>query len=808
MNTTELNGLEERNSTEEEFNLGEYLQRYLRYWYLFPFFLALAAIGAWYYFQVTQPVYKSTASLLIKDEKKGVRTGADDILSELSSFSGNKLVENEIEILRSRNLMEQVVKDLKLEVSYSMSSGLKTIDLYKKSPFRVVTEVVNENAYENSMAIERVDNDLYTIPQDDELREFGKLYYTDWGALRVFRDSTGDATITDVDVHFHKPAGLVEDMLKNLSVVQSNKNSTVLELNFEATSVQRGIDVINKLLDVYVGSSITDKNTEASNTLAFIEERLGLITSELGDVEKDVEVYKSQQGLTDVSAESQLFLENIKENDSKLNEVNTQIRVLEGVENYISRSGDGTVAPATYMINDPVLVSLLNRYSELNLQKEKYARTLQPDNPIMETVTTQLAQTRQSIRENIQNMRRGLDLTRQNLEGINTRFSAGLRSLPQKEREYVGIKRQQTIKENLYLYLLQKREETALAYASTVTDSRLVDAPRGNIIPVKPKKAIIALGALMAGLAIPILLINLLMMLNNTVQSRDEVERLSGASVVGEIGRMKQTGPPGSGDVVIKTTSRSAVAEQFRALRTNLQYLGDGSGKVLMLTSSIGGEGKSFVSINLAASLAYSDKRVLLIGADLRKPTLHTNLKMQNDKGLTNYLITKGDAAGLIKPSGVHELFEVLLSGPIPPNPSELLNNGRLPVLIRELRDLYDYILIDSPPYGLVTDASLIAEHVDATLYLVRHNYTLRDHMKKIKEVIRQKRFKNLSLVFNAVNYGAGYGYGYGYGGYGYGYYSEDKESKPSSILDQLTKKRKELTKKGKEFSSKIGRGA
>ena len=801
MNINELNGLEEHNSTEEEFNLGEYLQRYLRYWYLFPFFLALAAIAAWYYFQVTQPVYKSTTSLLIKDEKKGVRTGADDILVEMGTFSGNKLVENEIEILRSRNLMEQVVRDLKLEISYTQSSGLKTIDLYKKSPVRVVAEVVNEQAYQNPMEIEQVDGDLYTIPQDDELREYGKLYYTDWGALRVFRDSTtGDAAITEVEVHFHKPAGLVERMVKNLSVAQPNKGSTVLELNFEDTSVQRGIDVLNKLLDVYVGSSITDKNTEASNTLAFIEERLALITDELGDVEKDVEVYKSQQGLTDVSAESQLFLENIKKNDSKLNEVNTQIRVLEGVENYINRSGDGAVTPATYMISDPVLVSLLNKYTELNLQREKYARTLQPDNPIMETVTTQMAQTRQSIRENLQNLRRGLDLTRQNLEGINARFSAGLRSLPQKEREYVGIKRQQTIKENLYLYLLQKREETALAYASTVTDSRLVDAPRGSYVPVKPKKAIIALGALLAGLVIPVLLINLLMMLNNTVQGRDEVERLSGAPVVGEIGRMKQAAQLGVGNIIIKMTSRSAVAEQFRALRTNLQYLGDGSGKVLMFTSSIGGEGKSFVSINLAASLAYSDKKVLLIGADLRKPTLHTNLKMQNDKGLTNYLITKGDAASLIKPSGVHELFEVLLSGPIPPNPSELLNNGRLPVLIRELREQYDYILIDSPPYGLVTDASLIGEYVDATLYLVRHNYTLRDHMKNIRSLIRQKRFKNLSVVFNAVNYGVGYGYGYGYGGYGYGYYSEDKESKPSSILDQLTKK-------GKKLSAKIRQG-
>lgn len=775
---------------EEEFNLSEYLRRYIRYWYLFPLFLLLAAGGVYYYLQVTQPVFKSRTSILIKDQKKGATTGSDNILAELSQFSGNKLVENEIEILKSPALMEQVVKELSLDVAYSTRDGLKTLDLYKRSPLRVVTELVKEEAYGNPLSLDVLPDGTYRIAGTEKIITPGKLHYTSWGALTVLPDSTGDSDIQHVDVTFLRPMGLVSGMVSRLTVAQSNKNSTVLEIDFDDTSVQKSIDILNSLLDVYVRSSITDKNTEASNTLEFIEERLGLITTELGDVEKDVEVYKSQRGLTDISSESELFLQNLKENDSKLNEINIQIKVLESVENYINSSTESAVAPATYLINDPVLVSLLNRFSELHLQKEKYARTLQPDNPIMETVTVQLANTRQSIRENIQNMRRGLDLTRQNLEGINTRFTAGLRSIPQKEREYVGIKRQQTIKENLYLYLLQKREETALAYASTVTDSRLIYAPRGNYSPVKPKKMMVALGGLGAGILIPVLLINLLFMLNNTVQSREEIERMGNIAVLGEIGRMKTAGKNDL-ETIIKITSRSAVAEQFRALRTNLQYLGDGSGKVIMFTSSIGGEGKSFVSINLAASLAYSDKRTLLIGADLRKPTLHTRLGLANDKGLTNYLITKSSAAESIKPSGVHDLMDVLLSGPLPPNPSELLDNGKLAGLIEELKHQYDYILIDSPPHGLVTDALLIGEHVDATLYLVRFNYTLRDHLKKIKELARQKRFKNLSVVFNAVNYGAGYGYSYGYGGYGYGYYSESDGDKPRSLLKRLRGRKK-----------------
>ena len=775
--------------SEEDFNLAEHLRRYLRYWYLFPIFIGLTFTLAYYYLQVTPPVYKASTTLLIKDEKKGARLGgASEILGELSQFSGNKLLENEIQIISSRQLMEQVVKELKLDINYTTKNGLKTVQLYKKSPVEIVPELIHPFGYETPLKIQVLNDKTFKINDENDILTFGKNYQNNWGVFTVNYNPEGDSTVTDVYVRFLSTRSTTSDALRRLVVTQSNRLSTVLTLEFEDTSPQRGIDVLNKLLDVYVTSSLKDKNTEASNTLAFIEERLALITNELGDVEQDVASYKTQRGLTDIGAESQLYLQNIQENESQLNEINLQIRVLESVENYIRTAGDGAVAPATYMINDPVLISLLNKFNELNLQREKYLRTTQPGNPLVETVNTQLATTRQAISDVVQNLKRGLDLTRQNLQGINQRFSAGLRSIPQKEREFVGIKRQQTIKENLYLYLLEKREETALAYASTVTDSRVVDPPTASMGPVKPKKGVIALGALLAGIALPVLLINFLFMINNTVQNKEEVEKLAGTSVLGEIGRLKSS--KNAGDEIIKATSRSAVAEQFRALRTNLQYLGDGNGRIILFTSSIGGEGKTFVSTNLAASLAYSDKKVILIGADLRKPTLHYRLKIHNNKGVTNYLIGQTNLNDLIQPSGVNELFHVMAAGPLPPNPSELLGNGRMPQLIKELKEIYDYVLIDTSPYGLVTDAALISEYVDATLYIVRHNYTLREHLKSIGQLQRQKRFKNLTVVFNAVNYGSGYGYHYGYGGYGYGYYSEDKDKKPRSFAQRLLTKK------------------
>lgn len=770
----------------QKFDINTYLRRFIRYWYFFPLFMVISLTCAFFYLQIKQPVYSTKTTIMIKDEKKGLGGAQGDILSQLSTqFGGNKLVENELEIIKSQTLMEQVVKELHLEVSVTSKQGLRTVSLYGASPVLVKAEVITEHALAEPLRLEIIDSAHYRLNNEENILPFGKRIKNQWGAFVVEKGTK--SPFTDLNILFADVKNLAENMQSKLKVEQPNVKSTVLELTYVDVNVQRSKDILNKLLDVYVQSSLNDKNGEASNTLKFIENRLGLITGELGDVEKDVEVYKTNQGITDISAESQLFLENIKENDSKLNEVNTKISILESVDNFVQNAEAGAVAPATYMIDDPVLVSLLNKYNELELQRERYARTTTAKNPLLETINTQIESTKQAIKENVQNLKRGMAVTKKNLEGINTRFSAGLRSIPKKEREYVGIKRQQSIKEELYLYLLQKREETALAYASTVTDSRLIDAPIATYQPIKPKRTLVWLGSILAGIIIPILLINVLFLLNNTVQSREEIEKTTGSSILGEIGLMKTVKGQEFAESIIKMTSRSAVAEQFRALRTNLQYLGDGSCRVLMFTSSIGGEGKSFISINLAASLAFSDKRVVLLGMDLRKPSLHDRLQISNHKGISNYMVGQTNLDDLIQSTGVHPKFDVIASGPLPPNPSELIGNGRLPLLIQELKKRYDYILIDSPPNGLVTDSALIAEYVDATLYVVRFNYTLLDHLNRIGELKRNKRFNNLTVIYNGANYGSGYGYGYGYGGYGYGYYKDDDKNEPS-VKDKVKK--------------------
>jgi capsular exopolysaccharide synthesis family protein len=763
---------------QKKFNLKTYLRQYAKYWYLFVVSIPLCFAAAYYYLQTTQPVFLSSTTLLIKDNESDM-AGGKAIMDEMVQFNGNKILENEMGILRSKLLMGLVAKQLGLEIAYNTQDGMQTIDLYAQSPIRVNTEIVSSYALANPMTIHLLEKNRFTINDMPQTYRLGDKLRTPWGLLSVEKGAKSD--YRDIQVSFHDPAALTRGMLSRLNVKVLYPESTMLELTFEDVSVRRAKDILNKLLDVYVQTSLHDKNSEASNTLKFIESRLGLITGELQNVEKDVEVYKKSRGLTDISTESQLFLTNIKENDVKLNEINTKINILESVDRFIRNPGSNSRPPATYMIDDPILVSLLTKYNELNLQRERYSLTTEVDNPLVETILTQMNETRQAILENVQNLRRGMDVTKSNLEGINTRFSSGLRSIPQKEREYVGIKRQQTIKENLYLYLLQKREETALAYASTVTDSRLIDTPMSSSVAIKPKRSTIWIGSGLASIIFPLILINILLMLDTKVQDRQEIEDVTQTAILGEIGTMKKKRGQKASEAIFKIGSRSKVSEQFRALRTNLQYLGDGKCRVIMITSSISSEGKSFISVNLAASLAYSDKRVILLGLDLRKPTLHEYLDISNKTGVTNFLISKMEVDELVQNTGVHPKFDVIPAGPQPPNPSELLTNGRLNVLISELRERYDYVLIDSPPFGLVTDSALIAEHTDANLYVIRYNYTLLEHLKNVRDLKFSKRIANLSLIYNGVSSGSDYGYGYGY-------YGTEHEGTTSSLSSKNSK--------------------
>lgn len=765
--------VEERSS---DFNFREVVFKYLRYWYWFVAALLLCLGGAWLYMQRTAPQYNVTATVLIKDEKKGGLPG-NQVLADLDLIGGSKIVDNEIEVLKSRGLMEKVTDELNLPISYFTEGTFRDTERYADTPIKLNFTELNNYAYEHPVYVRMLSGEQYEL-LDAQGRSMGEFMYTqsiksDYGKFRVFRNKDIPVLEDPIKVTFTPRDKVIDDLRKHIGVELMSKNSTVLQLVYESAIPAKGKAILAKLLDVYTFSALEDKNREASNTLRFIEERLKLITGELTDVEKDVEQYRTSAGVTNLSTESTLFLEKVKENDVKLNEVDIQINVLEGVERYVNSDQTASaVAPATLMVSDPVLTSYIGNLSDLEMEKQKLIKSsgARANNPYLNTVNTQIENTRQAIRENLAGQKRSLGIQKVGLMSNNNRLESAIRTIPRKEREYVGIQRQQNIKENLYLTLLQKREETALSYASTVTDSRIVDLPNSTSEPISPKKKVIYLGALLLGLLLPAGTIQLREMLTETVQGRKEIEDKTGLTVFGEIALKDRKDKSN----IIDSKDRGFLAEQFRTLRTNLQYLntnGKQKGITFLMTSSMSGEGKTFVSLNLASSLAALGKKVVIFELDLRKPKLSEYIGVSKDKGITNYLTGKLSETEIIKPTMVDNLF-LISSGPIPPNPAELLAGDKIGELLRIYQESFDYIILDTPPVGLVSDAVVLSPLADACFYLVRHEVTLRNQLNQLKELGRQKRFKSLNVIFNGVNYKNSKEYGYGYGGYyGYGEY-------------------------------------
>ncbi len=756
-------------------NLRAVLMRYARHWKWFVLSLLLTGAGAYAYLLFQTPIYKIQTSLLIKDDKKGL--SEDNILKEMDIFTPKKVIENEMEILKSYALMDKAVGSLGLDVEYFRPTKLGNREIYEETPVRLVVERAHSSLYDTDLEVTatgpatvRINKEIYPVNQSVR---------TPYGRLRIFTRRSLLVGQEPILVRVLPRAEAVEGYLKRLTVEASSKASTVLQITLEDAVPHKGEALLNKLVSEYNQAAIVDKNIVASNTLSFIEERLRLIAGELSTVEKGVENYKSSEGITDLSSQAQVFLETVKENDNQLNQATIQLGVIQDVERYIdSKTNDRGVAPATLSVSDPVLIGLVGKVSELELQRDQLSRTTAPNNPILQSLESQIKATKASLSENIQNMKQTLINTQQKLKMTNRQLESQIRTIPRKERALVNITRQQAIKNNLYTYLLEKREETALSYASTVADSRTIDPPRSSSKPVKPVKPTVFMLFGLLGLMLPIGALATRDALNDRVSRRSDVEEALQVPILGEIAASRNSDP-----LVMISGKRSIIAEQIRTLRTNLQFLrsNPNDSQVIMFTSSISGEGKSFLSLNLGASLALVDRPTIILEMDLRKPKLHSVLGLFNTVGISNYLIQEAELDDIIQEIPGFPNYHIITCGPIPPNPAELLSSPRLEQLFRELRERFAYIIVDSPPIGLVTDAQLIAPHVDATLYMVRHDHTPKAYLRMVDTLYKEHRFQRLNLILNSVGSGESYqnGYNYGYSNYN-GYYEEP--NKPAKV--------------------------
>jgi len=777
---------EEKNDT----NIKEATFKHLSYWKWFTCSFVLALIIAFFYLKFQTPEYNIQSSIQIKEDKKDA--GQDDLIKQLNMFTSEKAVDNEIEVLKSFTLMDKVVTALNLNVHYfeahppvlifngfprlkfnpreSSDDYFRDKELYTQSP--VTLEVIRPNAmiYEKPLEINIKNPD--SIKLNGVNISLDKAVETPYGLLKVHM-ANKYTKVTKIKIQVQPQGVFAESLIGNLKIEPSSKVSAVLLMSIKDPVKQRGCDILNKLIDFYNLAKLEDKNKVATSTLVIIEDRLKMISQELGNVESNVENFKSGNQITDISEESKLFLNSVQGNDIELNKIKIQQQVLDEISKYVHARGNNTgTAPSTLGINEPVLLSLITQLVELESKQLSMSKVVKSDNPMLLSINDQVAALRQNIDENIASQQKSLAITRQQYEDHNAKMESMLRTIPGKERLLVDISRQQSIKNNLYLYLLQKREETALSFSSAESDSRTIDIPHAGNDPVSPKTNLIYLVFAIIGLAVPFSTIKISDLFNDKILRRKDIIDATGATILGEISYTDHDEP-----LVVNNTG-SVFAEQIRSLRTNLPYISSGkTPQSILFTSSISGEGKSFIAINLGASLAMMNRKTIILDFDLRKPMLNTLLNIDNTKGISNYLMGQVKLDEIIFPVVKQSNLSIISSGPIQQSPVELMVNGRLEDLIAALREKFDFIIIDAPPIGIVTDAQVLVEHADATLYVLRHDYTPKSYLKFFDALYKGKKFKHMNLIFNGVKEGGRYGYEYG-AGYGNGYGYTNKKTK------------------------------
>lgn len=757
--------IESENS--EEISLGDLFYKFLPYWPFFVLLLIISLSAGWVYLRYTLPVYKTTATILIKDDQKNA--AADEMMQAFDMFGSKKNVENEVQVLQSKTLMQEVVKNLHLYAPVFADGRVLDQSAYLISP--IVIEAKHPDSLKSVKRIPLIyQRNNTSVEIDNVSYPLNEWVLTRYGVLKFLYNKYFSTSENDEKTTYffslNKVKNTANNILSQIYIGPSSKQSTVIDLNIEGDVPKKGEDILNELLKVYQQAAILDKNVLAANTLKFVNDRLSYVVNELDSVEGRLQHFKASNKITDISAQGQIYLQTVAVNDQKISDLNVQLAMLDQVEKYVNSKGDlGGVVPGTLGVADPALTGLLQKLSDLELQYTQTKKIVPENNPAVIALQDGINKLKPGILENIKSQRRNLVAARNDLTSTTNNYSSILKTIPEKERELLSISRQQAIKNNIYTFLLQKREETALSFASAIADSRIIDKAQSLDAPISPKRNLIYFAALLAALVLGIATIYIKDNLTRTVQDKSDIEKYTDIPFLGEVMYDKSKSP-----FVILEGKRSFIAEQFRQLRTSLGYLGiDETHKKILVTSSISGEGKSFITTNLGISFALMGKKVVMLELDLRKPKLSSQFNISGSTGITNYLIGKTEAHLIIKSTSIENLF-IIPSGPIPPNPSELISNSRLQELLIYLETRFDYIFIDTAPVNPVTDAIILSPLANVTLFVIRHDYTPKMFVQKLNQQSTNNSLKNPAIVYNGIK-GRGigkYGYGYGYG------YTED----------------------------------
>ena len=800
-----------KNLPQEDFNLYEILFKYLAYW---PWFVASVVIClscAHMYLRYSTPVYSTSAKILIKEQNnyRKSSTPLSDVM-EMATINLTSLFDNELEILKSKTLIKKAVSDLGLYITHSQRRKFGyDPQFYKNSPIQVYMPAEDADKLRGTIDLrmfydgkELTAQISYTnakgepVSLEQKFTELPAALPTDVGVITFTPNSnyTPQETV-ELLVYINNPQSTAAAYRGGMSITPASKTTTIAVITVNDAVPARGADFINQLVKVYNQDANDEKNEVAEKTAEFIEERIAIINSELGSTENELATFKQRSGLTDLASDAQLALQEKSRYEQQLIENATQLSLVQDLHNYLQDINHlHEVIPANIGLQDANLKAVINQYNTLIAERKRLLRTSSENNPAVINMNSSIDAMRTNVQTSISSVLRGLQITQRNLQREANRFMGRISDAPKQEKEFMTIQRQQEIKATLYILLLKKREENALTLAATASNGRIIEAPAtgGLVAPHKNKFMMIAL---ILGLGLPIGIIYLMDLFKYKIENRMDVEKLTKVSIIGEIPSCTQTIKNGDNSIVVHENKNNLMEETFRSIRTNLLFLLEKDQKVILVTSSIPKEGKSFAAANLAVSLAFLGKKTLIIGMDIRKPGLNKTFGFSTrSHGITNYLQDPDQVnlKDMIMTSDVSPNLHILPGGSVPPNPTELVARPIFDEAIEQLKQQYDYIILDTAPIGLVTDTSIIAHVADVGIVVCRADYTPKAAFRNINELIKDQIFTKLATVINDIDmnkrknsYSYGYGrkYGYGYGrkygfGYGYGYGYEDENNK------------------------------
>lgn len=778
--------------------IRDFIVRYLKYIPLILLSLILFVILAYLKIRYSSPSYVVQASMLLNNDRGENDADKNGKMGQLFMFAPTVNLANEIEVLKSHALMQRVVRDLNLQYQYFNNGKIRSTLIYGDCPINLTVLSTTDSTRGISFVVNVLNDGEFLLNGGKTVYHFGQPFTFGYSRCVIGRNHSvvlQEFPNREYTAIWQPEFNAASDIIGSLKVSQLNEMATILSFSMTTENIVLGKNVLNTLMAVYDSTIVEDKKRVSVITLNFIDDRLLALKTDLGKVERGISDLMGQNMTMDLKELSKTYQTELADQLNKQAELEVQIEVNKWLVDYLQKSGNEfKIVPNNLGTPEPSLGAMILQYNQLQVQREATLKSAPAKNPMIVTMEVTLTKLRRDIIQTLENVRQAYIIASNNLETRQRQYMSSMQSLPSKSMKSIDIERQQKVFEELYSFLLQKKLETSISSASSISNVKVLETAVGNEKPISPNNKSIYGTYIFLGLILVVAIIVILEMFNDKVNGKAELEKAITAPILGEISHSED-----SNTLVVTTNSRRFIAEQFRIIRTNLQYVLNKSNKsVIMITSSFSGEGKSFISTNIGAVMALGGKRTVVMEFDIRKPKILSALDLKRKMGITNYIIGMADLNEMLVPVEGFDNFFVIPCGPIPPNPAELLLDPRLGELMQAVKQEFDVVILDTAPIGLVSDAVHLGQFADCTLYIVRRGYTPRKMLAMIEQLYREKRIPKVSAVLNDVKLRTGYfggyydGYGYGYGSYGYGqnggYFEREGGRKRVNIFRKIGK--------------------